>query len=321
MRRRAMLGLGGAALLALGAGTAAIDYRHSLRAARQAMRAAGTPRQVETRHGPLEYAEAGQGPAVLMLHGTGGGYDQGLLFARRLIAAGFRVIAPSRFGYLGTPFPADPGPEAQADALADLMQTLKLPRAAVIGGSAGAIPALAFALRHPGRTTALVPVVPASFVPGRPSPPPPNAFATWMIDRGLRSDLLVWAGLRLAEDRMIATLLATDPALVRAASPEEQARVRAILNGILPVSLKVQGLLNDARWAAAPPDFPLAAITAPTLAISARDDRFGTAAAAGHIAATVPQAELMMLETGGHVWVGHDEQVMARIAGFLRAQA
>lgn len=117
---------------------------------------------------------------------------------------------------------------------------------------------------------------------------------------------------------MIATLLATDPALVRAAAPEERARVMAILHGILPVSRRSEGLLNDARWAADPPAEPLERITAPTLAVSAEDDRFGTAAAARHIAATVPGADLMILPQGGHVWVGHDAAVMARVTAFLR---
>lgn len=318
MRRRTMLGLGAAALLAAGAGLAIRDYQQVLYAARAAIAAAGTPRQVPSRFGPQEYAEAGEGPPILMIHGTGGGYDQGLLSSRRLITAGFRVIAPSRFGYLGTPFPADPGPDAQADALADLLDTLELPSVAVIGGSAGAIPALALALRHPARVRALVPLVPATFVPGRPTPPPPDPLAAWIIKRGLRSDVLIWAGIRMAEERMIATLLATDPRLVDAAPPDEQARVRAILHGILPVSLKYQGLLNDARWAAAPPDFPLEEIKVPTLTISAEDDRFGTAEAARHIAASVPGAELMLLPSGGHVWVGQDAAIMDRIAAFLR---
>ncbi|MFN3992485.1 MAG: alpha/beta fold hydrolase [Tabrizicola flagellatus] len=317
MRRRTMLGFGATALVAAGAGIAVRDYRQMLDAARTAIAAAGPPRQASSRFGPQEYAEAGQGPPVLVIHGTGGGYDQGLLFAHRLIAGGFRIIAPSRFGYLGTPFPADPGPEAQADALADLLDALDLPSVAVIGGSAGAIPALALALRHPARVRALVPLVPATYVPGRPAPPPQGPVAGWIIAHGLRSDVLVWAGIRAAERRMIATLLATDPQLVDAAAPDEQARVRAILHGILPVSLKYQGLLNDARWAAAPPDFPLAAIAAPTLAISAEDDRFGTAAAARHIARSVPGAELMMLPSGGHVWVGRDAAIMDRIAAFL----
>jgi len=317
MRRRSVLGFGVVAGLVAG-GLGWRDYRRVMARARAAIAAAGPAQLATTRHGPVEYAEAGRGPPVLMIHGTGGGFDQGLLFGRRLVAAGFRVIAPSRFGYLGTPFPADPSPGAQADALAGLLDALGIARAAVVGGSAGAIPAIALALRHPDRVAALVPVVPATHVPGRPAPPPPDAFARWMIETGLRSDVPVWAAMRLAEDRMIATLLATDPALVHAAAPDEQARVRAILHGILPVSLKYRGLLNDARWAAEPPDFPLAEITAPTLAISAEDDRFGTAAAARHIAAGVPGAELMLLPEGGHVWVGHDAAVMARIAAFLR---
>jgi pimeloyl-ACP methyl ester carboxylesterase len=57
---------------------------------------------------------------------------------------------------------------------------------------------------------------------------------------------------------------------------------------------------------------------APTLAVSAEDDRFGTAAAARHIAATVPQARLLMFESGGHVWVGHDAELFEAVASFLR---
>lgn len=318
MRRRRVLFLGAAGLAAAGGLAGWRDYSATMAAARAAVAAAGVPRLVPTRHGPCEVAEAGDGPPLMMIHGTGGGYDQGLLFAAPLAARGWRVIAPSRFGYLGTPFPADAGPEAQADALANMLDALGIARAAVAGGSAGAIPALAFAIRHPDRTAALLPLVPATFVPGRPAPPPPNAFARWMIGRGLRSDALFWAAMRLSEDRLIETLLATDPALVAAAPPEERARVRAILHGILPVSLRYEGLLNDARWAGNPPDLPLAGIKAPVLAISAEDDRFGTAAAARHIAATVRGAEALILPDGGHVWVGRNAEVMDAADRFLR---
>ena len=114
-----------------------------------------------TRHGVMEYAVAGEGPPVLMIHGTGGGFDQGLLFARRLVAAGYRVIAPSRFGYLRSALPADPSSEDQADAFVDLLDALGIDRVPVVGGSAGALSAIAFALRHPDRCTALVALVPA----------------------------------------------------------------------------------------------------------------------------------------------------------------
>lgn len=70
----------------------------------------------ETRHGPLEYASRGKGPPVLVVHGAGGGFDQGLLFSKAFGGGGYRWIAPSRFGCLGSPLPEDASTAAQADA-------------------------------------------------------------------------------------------------------------------------------------------------------------------------------------------------------------
>src|ERR1044071_3713979 len=86
-----------------------------------------------TRCGPIEYADRGDGAPVLVVHGAGGGFDQALELADGLTRAGFRVIAPSRFGYLRTPLPADASAEAQADAHACLLDALHVPRAVVMG--------------------------------------------------------------------------------------------------------------------------------------------------------------------------------------------
>ena len=71
---------------------------------------------IATRCGPIEYQEAGTGVPLLMVHGSGGGHDQGMAFAGGLAQHGIRVIAMSRFGYLRTPMPPDASPAAQADA-------------------------------------------------------------------------------------------------------------------------------------------------------------------------------------------------------------
>ena len=60
-----------------------------------------------TRCGPIEYQEAGAAVPLLAVHGSGGGYDQGMAFAGALAHHGVRVIAMSRFGYRRTPMPAD----------------------------------------------------------------------------------------------------------------------------------------------------------------------------------------------------------------------
>ena len=315
MRRRTVLGLGLAAGVAIAGGATWRACARDVAAARARTR--GRSEVFRSRFGQMEYAIAGDGPPVLMVHGTGGGFDQGLAFAAPLVAAGWQVIAPSRFGYLRSDFPADPSSEHQADAFVDLLDHLGIDRVPVVGGSAGALSAMQFAIRHPDRCAALVALVPAAFAPDRPPPRPPNAIAEAIIAYGLRSDWLFWLGMTLAEDAMIGTLLATDPGLVQAAEPAEQDRVRAILHDILPVSDRARGLLNDGKLAGSPEPMALERISAPTLALSLEDDRFETLAAARHIAATVPGARLASWPTGGHVWVGRNAEVFAAIDDFL----
>ena len=314
LSRRAFIALGLSAVA--GGGYAWSRFAADLAAARK--RVATGSLVVDTRSGAMEYATAGEGPPLLMIHGTGGGFDQGLRFGRGLAAAGWRVIAPSRFGYLRSAMPEDASPEAQADAFVDLLDSLGIERVPVVGGSAGALSAIAFAIRHPDRCAALVALVPATYAPDRSLAPPPGALTGFIIERGLRSDALYWLGLVAAEGAMTGALLATDPALVAAASVEEQARAHAILWDILPVSARSEGLLADARLSGNPAPMALASITVPTLAISLEDDRFDTVAAARYIAAEVPGATLVTWPTGGHIWVGHDADVTAAIDGFLR---
>lgn len=315
MRRRTVLGLGLLGVAALAGAATRRAYARDVAAARDRTR--GRTEVFASRFGTMEYAVAGSGPPVLMVHGTGGGFDQGLAFAEPLAAVGWQVIAPSRFGYLRTDFPDDPSSENQADAFVDLLDHLGIDRVPVVGGSAGALSAMAFAIRHPDRCAALVALVPAAFAPNRPRPRPPNALAEAIIAYGLRSDFLFWLGMTTAEDAMIGTLLATDPALVHTASPEEQARVRAILHDILPVSDRARGLLNDGKLAGSPEPMALGTIRAPTLALSLADDRFETLDAARHIAASVPGAQLVSFPSGGHVWVGRNTQVFAAVEGLL----
>jgi 2-hydroxy-6-oxonona-2,4-dienedioate hydrolase len=317
MNRRGflILGLASAAVVAAGG----VTWRaFSAEIARARSRVATGSTVFQSRFGRMEYATAGNGPPCLMIHGTGGGFDQGLAFTAPLVDAGWRVIAPSRFGYLRSAFPEDPSSENQADAFVDLLDELGITRIPIIGGSAGALSAMQFAIRHPDRCSALVAGVPAAYAPDHPPARPSNALARAIIEYGLRSDFLFWLGLVTAEDAMISALLATDPALVRAADPKEQARVRSILRDIQPVSLRAEGLLNDGALAGNPKPMELERIVAPTFVASLEDDRFETAAAARHIASSVPGAELVIYPSGGHVWVSHNDDLFARIDAFLR---
>ena len=282
-------------------------------------RLSGVSTVIPTRFGDLEYADVGAGQPLLMIHGTGGGFDQGLGFCAPLIEKGYRIISPSRFGYLRSSFPADPSGESQADALVELLDHLKIDRLPISGGSAGALPALAFAIRHPDRCSGLIPIVPATFVPDRPHTPGPTGLMEFAMNTMLHSDFVFWSALSIIPDMMISTMLATDPALLPEASATEQKRVHDILWNILPVSRRSNGLLNDARLAGNPALMDLGKITARTLALSVEDDRFGTAAAARYIASVVPGARAVIYPTGGHVWVGHDAELFGEADRFVQS--
>jgi 2-hydroxy-6-oxonona-2,4-dienedioate hydrolase len=315
-RRQLLAGAGAAAAL----GSALVWSRFSMSLAAARRRVSAGSRTIPTRFGALEYAVAGSGPPLLMIHGTGGGFDQGLEFAAPLQALGHQIIAPSRFGYLRSDFPADPSLANQADAFAVLLDHLGIDRLPVAGGSAGALSATAFALRHPDRCAALILLVPPANISGR-DPVAMSRLQEAMVRALLNSDLLYWLALQLAPEQLIGTLLATDPALLQTVSAAERRRAFAIASHMAPIAERARGMLNDAEQAGQPARQEFARISMPLLIISAEDDRFGTAANSRGIAARVPHAELLILPDGGHIWLGHDAAVAARMHEFLRAAA
>ena len=305
------LALAGAALL--------VGWRFDIDMQRARAHAAQGSVLLQTRCGPIEYQEAGTGVPLLAVHGSGGGHDQGMALAGALAQQGLRVIAMSRFGYLRTPMPADASAAAQADAHVCLLDALGIRQAAVMGGSAGAPSALQMAIRHPDRTSALVLLVPLTYKPPTQadSAPPLPAWVERTMMRLIGSDFLFWAALHAARDQVIKLVLATPPRLLTTASPQERARVDAMLVNILPVSARAEGLISDTAASKHLTPSPLQSIHLPTLVISARDDRYGTYASAQYTAGLIAGARFIGFDEGGHTWVGHNDEVMAAIVKLL----
>jgi len=273
--------------------------------------------------GQIEYATAGTGPRLLVLHGAGGGFDQAISAASRLIGGGFEVIAPSRFGYLRSASPAHAALADQADAYAFLLDTLRIQRVHVIGVSVGALSALQFAVRHQYRCRSLTVIVPAASAAGTAMPaqgrlPEQGPLAGTITELVLGSDLLDWLGVTCARNRMIRLVLGTDPAVLADADPGERNRAYGVLRGILPISARKQGFLTDTQFVTIPQSIAIDRITAPTLVASVEDDHYRTLESARFIAAAIPHARLITYRTGGHAWVGHDAELFAEVDAFLK---
>jgi pimeloyl-ACP methyl ester carboxylesterase len=285
-------------------------------------RAGAPPRPVvvTTRLGPVEYAEYGDGPAVLALHGAMGGWDQSLLLARTLGGGGHRFVGLSRPGYLGTPLAAARSPEEQADLYAAVLDALGIRDVAVMAVSGGGPSAIHFALRQRARCRGLVLV---STCGGKVETRMPLAFQ--LLKLAAR-----WPRLAAAMERRARR----DPeASLRRSIPDPVLRARTLGDpGAGPLlrelvastsdrmALRLPGTLEDVAVTRAR-SYPLERIGVPALVVHGTKDPSVPFAQHGKVLAErIPGAELVALEGGEHVAIfTHRDEARARVARFLAA--
>lgn len=276
----------------------------------------------ETRCGPVEYAQTGEGPALVVLHGGMGGWDQGMFLAED-IAEGFKVISPSRGGYLRTPLSTGRTPEEVADSIIGLLDTLGVEACGVLGVSGGGPTALAMTLRHPRRVRALAM---ASAISGHHEQPEITR-NDWMARilfskaGGYALDLITWflflqimrimprfAIRRLfnaTEELSLVTMAERVEGVMR--SPTQRDYFRRLFECSLPLSVRKIGLDNDLAQFASLPIYPVEEISCATLVVHGRYDGNVPFSHAQFVADGVPDAELFVAETCGHlIWMSDD---------------
>lgn len=268
---------------------------------------------VNTSAGLVETALVGNGNAVLISHGSGGGYDMGLWLAH-LISGQFQYIAPSRFGYLRSPIPTDSTPEAQSDAYAALLDALKVESVTIIGLSAGGPSALQFALRHPRRCNGLIMISAIS----RPIPPlPPLLRAIYPLM--LKSDFLPWLFYTLAPDKVFLANGVSRSLLSQIKYDHEKMKLLdSLYRTSFPSTLRRDGMLNDVKTLTKFPTYPLEMISIPTLVIHAINDPIVPVISGEFSASTISNAKFLRIEDGGHfACVTHKEKTIPIVHYFL----
>ena len=283
-------------------------YQTDIEAARRRL-AAREHHSIQTPYGSVQYAEHGQGPPLLFSHPLVGGFDVGLGCADTWVGDAFRVIAPSRFGYLGSSLPPSAMPADQADAYALLLDKLGIERAAMVGFSAGGPSVIQFALRHPDRTAGLVLI--GSALPGKVGRPPRP------VEQLLFTDPVFW------------TLKAYLPTLFLRClgmpngfrpTPEQRFGILESEESLFPIHPRKQGVMYDSF--VSNPDvqgYPLEEISVPTLIINARDDGLSAFQNAVRAAERIPGAELLAIDQGGHMLLGSETLIGQEVARFLVA--
>ena len=203
----------------------------------------------------------------------------------RALSDDFRVIAPDLRGYGESPVTSDRVSMRQlADDVVELLDSLGVERAAIVGLSMGGLVAMELALAHPDRARALV-LAATTHEPVTPSE---------RDDRHAAADRLETAGPLPLAAEMIVRLFGEegrrDPALL--------SRVFAMM-----VATPPQGAAAALRGRAERPDYSrlIGSIEVPCLVCVGDEDTYTPVAVAEELAGLLPDARLVTLAGIGHL--------------------
>ena len=273
-------------------------------------RASGTARIVvpgpsERSYGPrvtetLAYDIRGNGPGLVLLHGTSSTGLGSWGTVLEGLAARYTVVLPNLPGSGESPLPDGPlDVDTVADQIVATARDAGLERFALAGASLGAPLSIKVAARHPERILRLATVV--GFARPRPS---------------LRMNLELWAAMFDRQDKDLGKLivnLSFSDEFLAALSEEQLQQMTAMMTAHPAPGTAAQidfGLRMDVRA-------DLGKIRVPTLVVSTAGDRFVPSAHSLELAEGISGARLVEL-AGGHASIFEDPpQTLSVLLNFL----
>lgn len=271
----------------------------------------------QTSKGPVEYTLLGNGPVLLISHGTSENCHSHHSF-ESLVEAGFSVLTPSRPGYGRTPLSAGRSSTEAAEALVALLDTLKIKTCSVIAVSGGGPTGIATAAQFPQRVQSLVLMAAISQPESRMHEP---SYKDQMAFYGPTHGMM-WGMLRMISNmsprgmaRQTMVIFSThdpDDAMSKL-SPESIAAIRRFYQG----KSSRQGALNDATHTVGKE--LLQKVSVPTLVIHSREDKSVPFSHAEWSLQNIAGATLCEADFTGHfIWVSPNySKIRERMVRFL----
>ncbi|MBK9306619.1 MAG: alpha/beta hydrolase [Nitrospira sp.] len=282
------------------------------------VRIAGKSTVLTSPVGDIEFKRGGAGVPVLVIHGSGGGYDQGELIATAILDERFDWIAPSRFGYLRSTFREGNTFDDQAKAYTFLLDRLGLQRVAVLAISHGGPSALLFAALYPERVSSLTllscGVASSSDVSQTQASQKGNALT--MV---FKFEILYWVVRKFLRKKLMRLMGATDEVIANLTT-EQRTMVNQLIDFMAPVVPRYAGVAVDNK--ARMPNERVAAIRAPTLIVHATDDALQLFHNAEYAAANIPGSRLLSFDRGGHLLLLVEQSaIQTEVRQFMLAHA
>ncbi|GLY38958.1 alpha/beta hydrolase [Amycolatopsis sp. NBRC 101858] len=255
----------------------------------------GTAKTVETPRGTLHYHEAGEGPPLLLLHGSGPGVSAWANYSGNLpvFAEHFRVLALDFPGF-GKSYSPDANPmPAALPAVVDFLDALGLESVPVLGNSMGGNIAARMAGTQPERVSRLVTIGGIGLPIFSPSPSEGMTLLVQFVEDPTREKLMAWMR-SMVYDTAILTEEFVEMRWQAASDPGALADVKKLFNfGSLAAMRNRSAGAADAVGL-------LTKIQAPTLITFGRDDRVTPLDSALVPMRLIPRVELHVFHDCGH---------------------
>jgi 2-hydroxy-6-oxonona-2,4-dienedioate hydrolase len=273
-----------------------------------------TDRDVKLSKFRVHFVEAGAGPVVVLLHGSGPGATGSTNFSPNIgpLAERFRVIAVDMPGWGESDPQTNETGRDHVAVLVELLDELGIEKATLVGNSLGGMTSVATAVKHPDRVSRLITM-------GVPAP----------------TTLLFSAGNGPSEGMGVLMQAYRDP------TPENMKRLVQVM--VYDRSFATDELAAARSKAAnghpehlaswneqftGPPQLPpyfalggaVRTIKAPTLLIHGRDDRVVHYENTLHLLAQIPDSRAMLLNRCGH-WaqIEHADEFNRLVSAFVAA--
>ena len=227
-----------------------------------------TSRTLETPRGPLHYHEAGSGPPLLLLHGSGPGVSGWANYRDNLpaFAQHFRTLVLDMPGF-GRSYSSEGSPLLAApQAVLDFLDGMSLESIPIVGNSMGGNVAARLAAGHPDRVSHLVTIGGVGLALFSPTPPEGIKLLVQFVEDPTRERLIAWME-SMVYDTRILTEEFVEMRWQAATDPAALAEIRKMFNA------RVLSAMRQSRAIAAEQVGVLSKIEAPTLITWGRDDR------------------------------------------------
>ena len=255
----------------------------------------GTSRTLDTEQGTLHYHEAGDGPPLVLIHGSGPGVSGWANFRGNLpaFADHFRTLVLDLPGF-GKSYSCEGSPlMAAPQAVLDFLDGMSLTSVPIVGNSMGGNVASRIAALNPDRVSRLVTIGGVGFGLFSPSPPEGIKLLVQFVEDPTRERLVTWME-SMVYDPAILTDEFVEMRWQAAIEPAALADVRRMFNAkILAAMRRRNAHVGDQVGL-------LAKIEAPTLITFGRDDRVTPLDSVLVPMRVIPKCEVHIFHDCGH---------------------